>query len=81
MRFTFRASTFVSGVAVRFVTDLKAARTEALGQFIADPVGNAHDSAVIKVTAFSSDVPFFPSANIGQKAAEILDDMVDVVGL
>src|SRR5215469_6682392 len=78
MRFAFRASALVPEVTVRFVADLKADRTEALGQFTADLVGYGHDSQVIgdRVAALSSDAGFSPLANIGQKPAEIFDNMM-----
>jgi len=36
---------------------------------------------VIIASAFSSDVPFSSTVNIGQKATEIVDDVVNMVAL
>src|SRR6516162_10526826 len=79
MRLPLGPRAWVSGVTVRLVSDFEPHRSEPLDQFSADGISDSHAAEVIIAMVFSSDVSFASMANIAQKAAEIVDDMVDVL--
>src|SRR6516162_255492 len=71
--------TRVSSVTVGFITNLEPDRGEPLDQFCADGIGDTHGAKVIMAAELSSDIPFPFMANVAQKAAKIVDDVVNVV--